>query len=154
MLLKHIWHTNFNWYRAYLATVIYPLVYPSIVFITERFHSVSSIDYDRSNIEINETNTWCYLSIFSEMCVFGGGGPRLQRYLIQGVKPLSVTVHYEGGGWFKIVNFCVTYFLNGPWDLQSFIHYSGIFSSPIAFFIFAFCEVSSMPEKGANCNRS
>ena len=32
--------------------------------------------------------------------------------------------------------------------MQSFIHYSGIFSSPIAFFIFAFCEVSSMLEKG------
>ena len=44
-----------------------------------------SFDHYRNYIEITETKTWCYRSNFSELCVLGGG-PRLQRYVTQGVQ--------------------------------------------------------------------
>ena len=75
---------NYLHTRALLNFLLFHFVLNNIMFIAWRFHSVSRIDSYRNNIETTETKTWC------------------------------VTVHYEGDGMVKIVNFCVTYFLNGP----------------------------------------
>ena len=45
---------------------------------------------------------------------WGAGGTRLQRYLTQGVKFSECYGAIQGGWGVKIVNFCVTYILNGP----------------------------------------
>ena len=54
------------------------------MFISWRFLSVSSINYYQSNTEITETNTWCYISTFSIVCV-GGSSLWVLRCVKRGV---------------------------------------------------------------------
>ena len=51
----------------------------------------------QNDIEITDTKTWCYISIFSEVCLFGWFKTSTLRNA-GGIMPLSVTVRYEEGG--------------------------------------------------------